>query len=215
MRGSGECQARIDGQAWCYVNQGSCSDATWSSNSNQFWSFKACKTVVSDTRTVSGLRCQFPFTYKGQTFTRCTTFDSAFGKPWCLTEEWSIEDCQDRGDTPADPSPPPSPCRCSGEVRRREGEESRGKCKSKVEGRAWCYVAPGACSDASWSPGSQQFWSVQACTLRLSHTKTVSGKRCSFPFTYKGGSFDTCTTADAATGEAWCQNEDGDLEDCA
>jgi len=37
---------------------------------------------------------------------------------------------------------------------------------------------------------------------------------CQFPFTYKGRTFDQCTTFNSENGEPWCQTIDGRLEDC-
>eukprot|EP00095_Tigriopus_kingsejongensis_P005107 maker-scaffold161_size295871-snap-gene-1.36 protein:Tk05107 transcript:maker-scaffold161_size295871-snap-gene-1.36-mRNA-1 annotation:"cysteine-rich motor neuron 1 protein" len=54
-------------------------------------------------RTTTGRDCIFPFTFKGQTFTECTTFESLNEKPWCavavdenneaLEGQWA--DCSD------------------------------------------------------------------------------------------------------------------------
>lgn len=213
----GECKTETAGKAWCYVDRGSCSDATWSSGSQQFWSFLGCQRAKSATKTVSGKRCMFPFTYKDQRFTSCTTFDSDNGKPWCRTVEGQLEDCEGSDFIFPNSSPIASSnlCKCNGVVKKRDGEKTRGECKTKTEGKTWCYVASvGSCSDAQWSSASEQFWSYQACQGGLSGTLTTSGKRCRFPFTYKGGSFSKCTTIESANGKAWCQNEDGDLEDC-
>ena len=35
---------------------------------------------------MTGQTCLFPFTYKGQQFSACTTFDSENGQAWCATE---------------------------------------------------------------------------------------------------------------------------------
>lgn len=54
-------------------------------------------------QTVNYNECKFPFTYKGTTYTKCTTDSSVNGKPWCAIEvdrdgvvidkQW--EDCQE------------------------------------------------------------------------------------------------------------------------
>ena len=145
-------------------------------------------TLVPDTETVSGKRCMFPFTYKDQQFTSCTTFDSDNGKPWCKTEEdqlftscitfdsengkpWcrteedGLEDCVGTDTLTGSFSASSNLCRCNGVELKRRGEKTRGECKTKgPDGNSWCYVDwNGECPDASWSSDSEQFWSNQAC----------------------------------------------------
>lgn len=43
-RGEGECGSSYKGQAFCYVDRGSCSDETESTSSNLWWSYQACNT---------------------------------------------------------------------------------------------------------------------------------------------------------------------------
>jgi len=38
--------------------------------------------------------------------------------------------------------------------------------------------------------------------------------QCQFPFTYKGRTYDQCTTFNSENGEPWCQTIDGRFEDC-
>jgi len=40
------------------------------------------------------------------------------------------------------------------------------------------------------------------------------GNECQFPFTYKGRSFDQCTTYNSENKEPWCKTTDGRYEDC-
>jgi len=41
-RGEGECNSSYKGQAFCYVDRGSCSDELKSTSSNLWWSYQAC-----------------------------------------------------------------------------------------------------------------------------------------------------------------------------
>ena len=41
-RGEGECRSSYKGQAFCYVDRGSCSDETKSTFPNLWWSYQAC-----------------------------------------------------------------------------------------------------------------------------------------------------------------------------
>ena len=55
-RARGECKTKTGGKSWCYVEEGACQDATYSSASEQFWSHRACQLSLSSTRKVSGRR---------------------------------------------------------------------------------------------------------------------------------------------------------------
>ena len=43
-RGEGECRSSYKGQAFCYVDRGSCEDETKSTFPNLWWSYQACST---------------------------------------------------------------------------------------------------------------------------------------------------------------------------
>eukprot|EP00092_Neocalanus_flemingeri_P008226 GFUD01008869.1.p1 GENE.GFUD01008869.1~~GFUD01008869.1.p1 ORF type:complete len:436 (-),score=88.02 GFUD01008869.1:436-1743(-) len=92
-KGGGECRTFYRGKQFCYVNPGQCSDQIKISSSNRFWSYQACEKMEQQCYTVRGNQCQFPFSYKGQTFSSCTTFDSENGAAWCTTTERRYEDC--------------------------------------------------------------------------------------------------------------------------
>ena len=46
-RGEGECKTKYKGQNFCYVEKGSCPDATKSTSSDRWWSHQACPEVSS------------------------------------------------------------------------------------------------------------------------------------------------------------------------
>ena len=46
-RGEGECKTKYRGQNFCYVEKGSCPDATKSTSSDRWWSHQACPQVSS------------------------------------------------------------------------------------------------------------------------------------------------------------------------
>eukprot|EP00092_Neocalanus_flemingeri_P004936 GFUD01005309.1.p1 GENE.GFUD01005309.1~~GFUD01005309.1.p1 ORF type:complete len:372 (+),score=74.76 GFUD01005309.1:77-1192(+) len=92
-KGRGECRTFYRGKKFCYVNPGQCSDQIKASSSNRFWSYQACEKMEQQCYTVRGNQCQFPFSYKGQTFSSCTTFDSENGAAWCTSTEGRYEDC--------------------------------------------------------------------------------------------------------------------------
>eukprot|EP00092_Neocalanus_flemingeri_P039475 GFUD01042981.1.p1 GENE.GFUD01042981.1~~GFUD01042981.1.p1 ORF type:complete len:373 (+),score=63.63 GFUD01042981.1:80-1198(+) len=92
-KGRGECNTSYKGKKYCYVNPGQCSDQIKGSSSNRFWSYQACEKMEQQCYTVRGNQCQFPFSYKGRTFSSCTTFDSENKAAWCTTTEGRYEDC--------------------------------------------------------------------------------------------------------------------------
>jgi len=44
-RGEGECKSSYKGQAFCYVDRGSCSDEVKSTSSDRWWSYQACSSL--------------------------------------------------------------------------------------------------------------------------------------------------------------------------
>eukprot|EP00092_Neocalanus_flemingeri_P099454 GFUD01126861.1.p1 GENE.GFUD01126861.1~~GFUD01126861.1.p1 ORF type:complete len:278 (-),score=60.73 GFUD01126861.1:364-1197(-) len=95
-KGRGECRTFYRGKKFCYVNPGQCPDQIKGSSPllpNRFWSYQACEKMEQQCYTVRGNQCQFPFSYKGRTFSSCTTFDSENRAAWCTTKEGRYEDC--------------------------------------------------------------------------------------------------------------------------
>ena len=82
--GQGECRTTYRGKQFCYVNRGQCGDERESSSGDRYWSYEACNDG-SSCFSVRGDRCQFPFTWDGKTFDRCTTYKSENGAAWCAT----------------------------------------------------------------------------------------------------------------------------------
>merc|ERR1711868_348964 len=68
------------GRAWCATAVNSAGDMTSWKDCDK----KACKDYISkDCLSSKGFPCIFPFNYKGQTFNKCTLFDSKDNKAWC------------------------------------------------------------------------------------------------------------------------------------
>jgi len=55
-------------------------------------------------------------------------------------------------------------CNCNGRL----NSEGKGECKSEYQGRAFCYVEPGRCSDQVASSTEGRWWSHNACQTRIS-----------------------------------------------
>merc|ERR1719167_1934214 len=55
-------------------------------------------------------------------------------------------------------------CNCNGHL----NSKGQGECRSKYQGRAFCYVDPGRCSDEVASSTEGQWWSHTACQTRIS-----------------------------------------------
>ena len=75
-------------------------------------------------------------------------------------------------------------CTCNGQL----NSKGHGECRSEYEGRAFCYVDPGKCSDQAasstegrwWTRGGESlwefhWWSYQACEEFLSEAPTTVG----------------------------------------
>jgi len=160
--------------------------------------------------TVKQEKCSFPFQYKGQQFTQCTTVDNK-GKPWCSTRtdpqgihmkgEWA--DCEDscpvQCTTIGGPKSGQScvfPFRWSGQVHR--------ECVPGSNGGYWCATATdslGVFQQGQWGECSNQCHKCeQDCD---SECRTHSGQQCVFPFVYNGTQFHQCTRQDNK-GRHWC-----------
>uniref|UniRef100_A0A0K2UFQ3 Matrix metallopeptidase 9 (Gelatinase B, 92kDa gelatinase, 92kDa type IV collagenase) [Ceratotherium simum simum] n=1 Tax=Lepeophtheirus salmonis TaxID=72036 RepID=A0A0K2UFQ3_LEPSM len=94
-----------NGVKWCatsvgaglnYVGYGNCIEST-------------CKGCVA----TNGKKCVFPFKYKGDTYSKCTTADNG-GVPWCANTVFSNQEANDYGICPSDcasePTPAPNQC---------------------------------------------------------------------------------------------------------
>ena len=62
-----------------------------------------------------------------------------------------------------------------------------------------CRKSCGCCTGSSPPPSSHLHFKNQN-----DKCQTKEGKKCIFPFVYKGNTYDICTTVDSDNGEAWC-----------
>ena len=62
-----------------------------------------------------------------------------------------------------------------------------------------CRKSCGCCKGSSPPPSSHLHFKGQK-----DKCQTKEGKKCIFPFVYKGKTYDICTTVDSDNGDAWC-----------
>ncbi|CAB4069290.1 MMP9 [Lepeophtheirus salmonis] len=144
-----------------------------------------CK-VCSST---SGNKCVFPFKYKGETYDKCTTAENG-GTPWCATSVFASLEANGYGNCGSDceTEPTPSPTTC---------QTSTGKASVDNGGTQWCATSVDA------NKNYQGYGNCVESTCKV--CSSTNGKKCVFPFKYKGETYDKCTTAENG-GTPWCAN---------
>jgi len=91
-----------NGKAWCATkvdNQGNAIEGSWGDCNNDCFKVSSCTTTVNR----RNRKCILPFSYKGSTYSSCTTDHTTNGKAWCATKvdnqgnvvEGSWGDCND------------------------------------------------------------------------------------------------------------------------
>lgn len=87
-------------------------------------------------------------------------------------------------------------CTCNGHI----NERGQGECRTAYKGSLFCFVDDNDCEDGIKCnfkyPGKPRLvYSYLACTnYRFKLCRTKSGRRCHFPFYYKGERYSECTT---------------------
>ncbi|XP_074621612.1 72 kDa type IV collagenase-like isoform X3 [Acropora palmata] len=149
--------------------------------------------VECKTKTTNGKCCSFPFTYKGVTYNSCTKI--GHNKLWCSLDtsykgRWGN-------------------CEVDCNTTRTDEVE----CKTKTTNGKCCsfpFTYKGVTYNSCTKIGHNKLW----CSLDTSYkgrwgncevkckTKTTNGKCCSFPFTYKGVTYNSCTKI--GHNKLWC-----------
>ncbi|XP_060636649.2 uncharacterized protein [Anolis sagrei] len=164
-----------DGRYWCAT--------TGSYDKDKKWSYCA------DTRLDASPKgsCVFPFTYKGTSYSSCTTAGDSRGKLWCsLTKNFDV----DRRWTYCDSSEV-LPCHFPFTW----GMISYSECTKRgaADDQLWCATTPNYDRDSKW----------KACSLQ-EYEGNSGGQSCVFPFLYKNQTFYTCTNDNSKDGRFWC-----------
>jgi len=122
-------------------------------------------------------------------------------------------------------------CKCEGgAVTKGLDGNPRGGCipvlGDEEESEGWCFldhvqdpknVTQNCFEDSQWSVADGKFWSSEACALEKQKTEvclTTKDKKCVFPFTYSGQTYNQCTTDTSENGAPWCAvevDEDGEV----
>nr|XP_013795004.1 PREDICTED: epididymal sperm-binding protein 1-like [Apteryx mantelli mantelli] len=171
-----------DGQLWCATTDSYDRDRRWS----------YCADIMLSSNPTGP--CIFPFTYKGQTYTSCTTDGVFKGLPWCSLSSNYEQDpkwtyCQasvsgtNSGNLP-----------CAFPFKYKDKLYHGCTDTDSQDGKYWC---------SSTSNYNNQ-WHY-CSTTAPSHS---SEKPCVFPFTYEGQQFSECTSLNESNGKLWCSTTD-------
>ncbi|XP_067041766.1 epididymal sperm-binding protein 1-like isoform X3 [Acropora muricata] len=138
--------------------------------------------VECKTKTTDGKCCSFPFTYKGVTYNSCTKIDHR--KLWCSLDtsykgRWG--NCVECKTKTTDGKCCSLPFTYNG--------VTYNSCTKIDHDKLWCSLD--TCYKGRWGN----------CEVECK-TKTTDGKCCSFPFTYKGVTYNSCTNIDHNM--LWC-----------
>jgi len=179
--------------------------------------------------TTSGERCQFPFIFKGQTYSKCTYADSP--TPWCatlvdqnynaITNRWGDCSIADQ-DSSCEVRIPPgqSSCTTIGGPKAnkpcvfpfRHGGVTYSSCTKATIDQLWC-------STETRSDGSHIIGQYGLCSPTCKGTGGTSpstgcpvtsgpakGGQCVFPFSFNGNTYQGCTPWKYGTlkGKPWC-----------
>merc|ERR1711868_210197 len=207
------------GRAWCATAVNSAGDMTSWKDCDK----KACKDYISkDCLSSKGFPCIFPFNYKGQTFNKCTLFDSKDNKAWCAVAvnengdmtsfgNCIMASCEDKCVADGTGEPCIFPFNFYGRTWNKCKQWNCNNANCDNYGRAWCATAVNSAGDmTSWKDCDKK-----ACKDYISKDCLSSkGFPCIFPFNYKGQTFNKCTLFDSKDNKAWCAvavNENGDM----
>jgi len=158
-----------------------------------------CKTIKS------GKDCIFPFKYKGTTYNKCTKAGSENGQPWCATRVdadgtvvrnfW--EDCEE--------GCPGTSFECSVE----DLFNFNGRCLATSAANTLQRNLQQNSKSVSLDQPTEGLRTAPVCGSGKKvepgcNCKTVKGKDCIFPFTFRGQTYSRCTKAESENGRAWC-----------
>ncbi|XP_060111209.1 fibronectin-like [Heteronotia binoei] len=172
---------RENGRFWCSTTSNFDLESQWS--------------YCADTRLDANPKgpCVFPFLYNGTFYSSCTTDGISNKKLWCsLTDNYDVglkwTYCEPSGpDESLESTPCVFPFIYKG--------KSYQSCTTDgwSDGTFWCATTSNYDADKKW-----KFCEVSG------PDPDVESPPCSFPFIYKGKSYDTCTTEGMSDGKLWC-----------
>ncbi|XP_025032581.1 uncharacterized protein LOC103062755, partial [Python bivittatus] len=163
------------GNFWCATTGSYSKDKKWS--------------YCADTRLAANSQgpCVFPFTYKGKSYSSCTTAGSSEGKLWCsLTSNYDVNPkwtyCK-----PSESLPCTFPFIYN--------KKSYSACTSDgtTDSLLWCATTTNYDRDSKWKVCAHE-----------EYEGNFNGKACVFPFTYNNRIFFTCTTEGTTDWNFWC-----------
>lgn len=151
--GGESCNSQANGKPWCYVNRFQCSDGEKAKTlDSQDWSYNACCKCdphITNRNGEGGADCKSKSNNKPYCYVKKGTCGDGRPSKELLTHDWSHQAC--------------ASCECTGKTNPENGKGGS-DCRSMYNGKPWCYVSKGVCSDGepSFSVPDHD-WSYSAC----------------------------------------------------
>jgi len=194
------------GRKWCSLTSNYDRDGLHGyCESSDYCSLSNPKAISPNSKELSC--CYFPFTYKGETYNDCTSVD--YGRKWCsLTSDMdrdglygyceSSDYCSAKYPKAISPNSQELPC-CHFPFTYKG--KTYHSCTTVDYGRKWCSLT----SDGDKGGLYGYCESTDYCTAKNPKAISPNTKElscCHFPFTYKGKTYNECTSVDY--GRKWC-----------
>ncbi|XP_066485386.1 epididymal sperm-binding protein 1-like [Tiliqua scincoides] len=145
--------------------------------------------------------CQFPFIYRNRSYSSCITKGTSDGHLWCATTSDYDKDSKWKMCVPHEYGGNSEGKECHFPFTYKKQTFFDCTDQDEPSGRFWCATTKDYDEDKRWSfcadinrnPGTAE-----------QGNNTASQELCSFPFTYKGKTYSSCTTEGEFSGKLWC-----------
>ncbi|ETE57436.1 Epididymal sperm-binding protein 1, partial [Ophiophagus hannah] len=172
-----------DGKFWCATTNNYDVDKKW----------VYCNDTGPD-ENVESLPCVFPFVFKNQVYTGCTTNGRSDGRYWCATSSnYNIDKMWRFCSEESGPDPNVEDPTCVFPFIYKDKLYTTCTADGMRNGRCWCATTSNYDVDKKWT----------YCNITDPDPK-IDGPTCVFPFIYNGNSYSTCISNGMRDGKKWC-----------
>ncbi|XP_013913322.1 PREDICTED: uncharacterized protein LOC106542189 isoform X2 [Thamnophis sirtalis] len=172
-----------DGKFWCAT--------TTSYDVDKKWAY--CNDTGPD-ENVESLPCVFPFVFKNQVYTGCTTNGRSDGRYWCATSSnYDIDKMWRFCSEELGPDPNIEDPTCVFPFIYKDKLYTTCTADGMRNGKCWCATTSNYDVDKKWT----------YCNITDPDPK-IDGPTCVFPFIYNGNSYSTCISNGMRDGKKWC-----------
>ncbi|XP_060549625.1 uncharacterized protein LOC117668957 isoform X2 [Pantherophis guttatus] len=172
-----------DGKFWCATTNNYDVDKKW-----------AYCNDTGPAENVESLPCVFPFVFKNQVYTGCTTNGRSDGRFWCATSSnYDIDKMWRFCSEESGPDPNVEDPTCIFPFIYKDKLYTTCTGDGMRNGRCWCATTSNYDVDKKWT----------YCNITDPDPK-IDGPTCVFPFIYNGNSYTTCISNGMRDGKKWC-----------